>query len=242
MNQKELKEYMYSFLVEYYGVRNVYSEEGFIFVKGDLPVTLVAHLDTVHEVQVSEDTIVVNDNIVSSPVGIGGDDRCGVYAIKKLVELGLKPTIVLTEDEEIGCIGARTFSKNHQYLRHIKECNFIVELDRKGRNDAVFYDCHNEFFKDYIISRGWEYNTGSCSDICYIAPITNVAAVNLSVGYYNAHTENEYVNFDDLEETILRVKDLLNEQRRIFRKFKFHNNPEDFIETIKSYKENFHKL
>jgi hypothetical protein len=70
----------------------------------------------------------------------------------------------------------------------------MIELDRKGKTDAVFYDCDNPKFTDFITDFGpWTENFGSFSDISYLAPAIGCAAVNLSVGYYNQHTAKEYV-------------------------------------------------
>lgn len=73
-----------------------------------------------------------------------------------------------------------------------------IMIDRKIENDAVFYDCDNEEFKRFVLrsNQGWKEAKGTCSDICYIASAANRAAVNLSVGYYNAHTKEEYVDLD----------------------------------------------
>lgn len=42
--------------------------------------------------------------------------------------------VLLCEDEEVGCIGAKKFTSGS--LR--PQVNYIVELDRRGSNDAVF--------------------------------------------------------------------------------------------------------
>ncbi|MBO6179870.1 MAG: hypothetical protein J6O04_11890 [Selenomonadaceae bacterium] len=43
-------------------------------------------------------------------------------------------------------------------------------------------------FKNYITLKGYRTAFGSFSDISVIAPALDVAAVNLSSGYYYAHT------------------------------------------------------
>ena len=56
--------------------------------------------------------------------GIGGDDRCGVYALNKIYEMStVKPFLLFTCNEEI---------------------------DKKGTNYAVYYDCANLDFEKYI--------------------------------------------------------------------------------------------
>ncbi len=82
--------------------KTLISKGNFILVQGLAPVMLVAHLDTVHEQPVRDICISDDRNILMSPQGIGGDDRCGVFALcnlnlgyslraaRKLAGLGLK--------------------------------------------------------------------------------------------------------------------------------------------------------
>lgn len=53
----------------------------FLLVRDEVPVLLVAHLDTVHESPVRTICTSQQGNILMSPQGIGGDDRCGVYGL-----------------------------------------------------------------------------------------------------------------------------------------------------------------
>ena len=77
---------------------------------------------------------------------------------------------------------------------------FLVEIDRKGANDAVYYDCDNPDFEEYITGKGFQTAIGSFSDISLLAPELGVAAVNLSSGYYNAHTLHEFINVNELHD------------------------------------------
>ena len=182
----------------------------FILVKGTAPVMLVAHLDTVHEQSVCDICKSADGNILMSPQGIGGDDRCGVYALATIYELtDKKPFLLFTCNEEIGGLGAQVFCECHrekQLPAELDTLKFIVEIDRRGSHDAVFYD-----FEEYIAGKGFTFAHGSFSDISYIAPELNVAAVNLSSGYYNAHTRHEYINRAELESTIEKVCEMVND-------------------------------
>ena len=72
--------------------------------------------------------------------------------------------------------------------------NYLIQLDRRGNDDAVFYDCDNKEFTEFITEKDWDLAQGSYTDICEIAPILNTAAVNFSCGYYHEHHLNEYEN------------------------------------------------
>lgn len=184
----------------------------YIFVQGNSPILLVCHLDTVHKN--TPQVICEGDgNILMSPQGIGGDDRCGVYAALKLYDEKLKPYLLFTCDEEIGGVGAREFARDveNKKLPNLSFIKFCIEIDRKGKNDAVFYYCDNKDFTSYIVSKGFKEEYGSYSDIVDICPALGCAGVNLSSGYYNAHTLHEYINLNQLKKVIEKVKGIVKE-------------------------------
>ena len=63
----------------------------YILVPGQAPVMLLAHLDTVHHQPVKTICRSDNGNILMSPEGIGGDDRCGVYALVTIRARRVRP-------------------------------------------------------------------------------------------------------------------------------------------------------
>ena len=194
--------------------KTLISKGNFILVHGQAPVMLVAHLDTVHDEPVKDICISADGNIIMSPQGIGGDDRCGVFALVKAYRLSkIKPWLLFCCDEEIGGLGAKKFCRAHQQHQLPKELNdlkFLVELDRKGSRDAVYYHCDNPDFEAYISGKGFKTAQGSFSDISLIAPELGIAAVNLSCGYYSAHTRHEHINRAELNDTICKVVDIIS--------------------------------
>ncbi len=202
-------------LYGHYHDKAIACEGKFLLIRGTAPMLLVAHLDTVHHKRVK--TICKSDdgNIIMSPEGIGGDDRCGVYALVKVYALAeKKPWLLFTCDEETGAEGAKAFIKAYQenkFPKMIDEIKCILELDRKGENDAVYYNCINDEFETYISSKGFKTDIGSFSDISLIAPEMGVAAVNLSVGYYNAHSQHEYIDCAQLETVIGKVGEIVED-------------------------------
>ena len=200
-------------LLEMFRNNVIYSKNNFILVKGVAPILLVAHLDTVHEKPVRDICKSGDGNILMSPQGIGGDDRCGVYTLVKSYERSeIKPHLLFTCNEENGGLGAKSFVKCLDKLSpELFNLKCIVEIDRKGSNDAVYYDCDNSEFEKYITGKGFETAQGSFSDISVIAPALGVAGVNLSSGYYNAHRLHEYINRAELETTITKVIEIVDD-------------------------------
>ena len=205
MTQNDLKKYTKDTLLKF-GYPKVISGNGFVYAQGELPILLVAHLDTVHKElpkTIHYDKI---KKILSSPEGIGGDDRCGIYMILEIVKYS-KCSVLFCEDEEIGAIGANNFIKSS--ISKNLEFNYIMEFDRKGSNDAVFYDCANEEFEQFITKKFFKTAYGSFSDISVLAPELGCAAVNLSCGYYNAHTTDEYVVWDEMMKSIWAAHEII---------------------------------
>jgi hypothetical protein len=197
LSQKQLKNYVVKRLSKKYD--NVISEDGYVYAQGTFPVLLVAHLDTVHENAPNPILYDVENDTYSSPNGIGGDDRCGVFMILEIMQR-YNCSILFCEDEEIGGVGARKFIKSD--LAKDLTFNYIIEFDRRGYNDAVFYDCENDEFETFITQNFYKTAYGSFSDISVIAPFLGCAAVNLSCGYYAAHTKEEYVVYPEMMRSI----------------------------------------
>lgn len=208
MSQSQLKTYLTKYLNSKYN--EVTSSDGFIYANGTFPVLLVAHMDTVHKEQVRQIVYADKLNKISSPQGIGGDDRCGIHMIMQIIK-DYNCSVLFTEDEEIGCIGASKFVKALRKKEiEIAKVNYMIELDRKGEKDAVFYECDNPEFEQFILlDDDWKFANGSYTDIVELEPEIGVAGVNLSCGYYNAHTIDEYVIMSEMKENINKVKKLL---------------------------------
>lgn len=208
MSQRQLKTYLTKYIKSKYN--DVTSDDGFIYAKGTFPVLLVAHMDTVHKEKVKQIVYEDSGDKISSPQGIGGDDRCGVYMILNIIK-DYNCSVLFTEDEEIGCIGAKKFIQALSKKEiEIAKVNYMIELDRKGDKDAIFYECDNPEFENFILQDDdWQYAHGSYTDIVELEPEIGVAGVNFSCGYYNAHTTDEYVIISEMNANIDKVKRLL---------------------------------
>lgn len=205
MSQKTLKKFVAQQLKHMYD--DVTVGDGYVYAQGSFPVLLVAHLDTVHTK--CPETFVYDNatDALSSPQGIGGDDRCGVYMILQIIKK-FACSVLFCEDEEIGGVGAEKFIKTE--LAKGLDFYYIIELDRQGSNDAVFYHCENDAFEEFITKDFYKTAWGTFSDISVLAPFFGCAAVNLSCGYYKAHTANEYVVLSEMDESIYEVCKILD--------------------------------
>lgn len=212
-------------------LKKVYSEvietKDYIFAEGDIPVALVAHLDTVFE----KDKVHKRDKlfydiekgIMWNPYGAGFDDKAGVFAILKIIQKGYRPHIIFTTDEELGGIGAMALTDKYENCP-FKELKYVIELDRANEVDCVFYDCYNPKFIEYIESFGFIEAWGTFSDIDVICEDWGVAGVNLSIGYKDEHTCSETLNVNAMFKTIEKIEHMLQDVKNV-EQFKYIRAP-----------------
>ena len=175
--------------------------------KQDLKPYFVSHIDTVHSIIPDKDykvkkEIHSNDIIYSSDYGIGGDDKNGIFICLELLEMFNNIKVVFFSGEEIGCIGSSQID-----LDLLNDCLYLIQLDRKGNSDIIdTYCCDETISKDfrnflYPIANNYGYDQGSgtVTDVMTLfSRQIDISCVNLSCGYYNAHTTDEYISLKDL--------------------------------------------
>lgn len=207
LSQEGMRRTLSRYLETKYPKDAVISAKEYLYAIGDIPIALVAHMDTVFKEPPTDIYYDKDKNIMWSPQGLGADDRAGIFCILKILQVGLRPTVIFTTDEEIGADGAEAFTKT--FNKPLSPINYVVQLDRRGANDCVFYDCDNESFVQYVESFGFAESWGSFSDISVICPVWGIAGVNLSVGYENEHNLVETLNTTHMLQTIAKVKKML---------------------------------
>lgn len=208
LDQKELKAYLVNVLKEN-GYSDIVNEDGFIYAKGSENYLLAAHMDRHPNLKekvitIDESVNQKNEEIWISPEGIAGDDRCGVYIILELIKI-YKPSVLFTEDEEIGCVGSKKFIDT-KYIEDLKCLNYFIQIDRghthrnivdkhnKHGRDVVFYEVNNKLFIENVCKyTGYGIGKGTCTDIVYLSKATDVASFNISAGYYDEHSLKEYI-------------------------------------------------
>lgn len=192
-------------MLQQFKYKKVIRGKEFVYAAGRTPILLVAHVDTVHHappVNIFHDQAA---GVLWSPQGLGADDRAGVLGILEILRRGHKPHVLFTDGEESGCTGA---AEAISVLRD-PGVLYVVELDRRNGGEAVFYNCDNAKFKEYVLSFGFREEHGTFTDITTLCPAWGVAGVNLSCGYYNAHDNAEYLKLSELWTTLEKLEKML---------------------------------
>lgn len=186
---------------------NIYATKG----NASLYPTMVCHIDTVHDINDNAVVCQLDDNLFAMdketmlPHGIGGDDKVGIYiTIMCLLHFdNFKAAFFV--DEEVGCIGSRNAK-----MRFFDDSTIILQCDRQGYHDFVTEIsnvtlCNDDLLND-IQPTLQEFARKTCNggmtDVQQIAKATNIQCANMSCGYYMPHTDNEYINLTDVQDTL----------------------------------------
>lgn len=227
MSQPKLYKYLYKYLCGKYGHSKVITDIGseWMIAIGEDPLIVCAHLDTVFPEPPINIFVDKEAQVMWAPKGLGADDRAGVYAILTLLMDGYKPTVIFTTGEEIGCKGASSLVYNFPNCP-VSGIKCIIQLDRRNGGEAVYYACKNKKFEDWISMHGFMTEHGTFTDISVICPKWGIAGVNLSVGYYNEHTKQEFLRYNDLEYTLGHMRRIIVDLRELDEEFIYIKDPE----------------
>lgn len=211
---------------------------------------LNSHMDTVSGVV--EDKRIVNDNGVYTahlPNGdrtvLGADDRAGIATILTIMNFlpNFNGTLKVSfyREEEIGCVGSSNSDKTF-----LSDVDLSITFDRHGSKDIVVgtmgqpFSCNEvgNWLEIIASTNGFEYKAieGGISDAMTVSE-EGINAVNLSVGYYNEHTKNEFLVFSELYTTLEFAKVAIEDLNRVYYTFTPVPKENQWIEawSYKSY-------
>lgn len=172
------------------------------------------HLDNVwsHESQHHLNNVEMNNGVLSSGFNIWGDDKCGVaIAIQLFKKYGDKFSYLFTVDEEIWSHGVKHFIQHHR--DELESLTFCVIGDRRWKNDVIWtknWYCSQEFLsriqplmnQHNFINTSWLVSDGD--HLC-----DHINTVNVSVWYYEPHTDREHINVGDFIDSYKFIESLM---------------------------------
>lgn len=152
------------------------------------------------------------------PRVLGGDDKCGIFIALKVAEMlpDIPLKILFTVQEETGCIGINHFVKNNEEF--FEDVKYSLTIDRRDKDNLLWSQlgtrsCDDNFaaklsregVKEGIPVRLMD---GSVADVIYIRDhVPN--SVNMSAGYYSAHSKDEYIIPSDVDRIVGWVRNIL---------------------------------
>jgi putative aminopeptidase FrvX len=177
---------------------------------------IVAHMDEVHYVRPDWFRIVVykdnyilgGDAEVLRPAGIGADDKNGIWVALRLLEKFDAMKAAFFVQEEVGCKGSGAAD-----MTFFDDCRFVLQADRKGGSDFINVAggtelCNSKFIKDmHLGDYGYKCTQGLTTDVMTLKQRgLKVSCANISCGYYNPHTPDEYTSFAELENCLAFIE------------------------------------
>ncbi len=197
------------------------NQERFLYVRGKRKnkVLLVAHADTIWDRHYEEHysgnhELRFENGIISSGTnecGIGADDRAGCAIVWLLRDMG--HSLLITDGEEYGKKGASWLESHKKDIAD--EINsthqFVIQFDRQNGQDFKCYIVGTDEFRSYVAEKtGYvEPDRTRSTDICVLCK--KITGVNLSIGFYNEHTNEEYLVIKEWEHTLNITRKWLSE-------------------------------
>lgn len=196
-----------------------------LVVKGNAKVypCIASHMDTVHRIHSSfeirvnkkQDREIATAWSYKNQVGVGGDDKCGIFACLYMLRLFDNIKVAFFTQEEIGMPGS-----NEIDTKWFKDVGYIIQLDRWGRGDLICVNggqstVNKEFLRAAIVpinTHGYHEEEGLITDSINLWNNNiGISCVNVSCGYYQHHTSVESIDLNEFWNSLCFTKQLITE-------------------------------
>jgi len=200
---------------------------------------ICCHMDTVHKIKKNplpvEKFKKDGSWIYTSKYGIGGDDKCGIFICLSMLKKFGNIKAFFFSNEEVGMQGSYSLD-----LEEFKDISYLIEADRKGNSDIItqhfgeslisenFYNYIENIRKKY----GYEHTEGIGTDVSSLVEKgLNLSVINVSCGFYNPHTLQEYIILKDVYKAMDFIEDVIKKpnNKQFKNKFQGTNYRENFF-------------
>lgn len=186
---------------------------------------IVAHLDQVQDIHSSDFKAIETEDIIfgysaknRQQEGLGADDKNGIWIVLKCLEKYDYLKVALFVQEEIGCVGS-----SQADMSFFDDCRFVLQADRKGHSDFITTIgwsplCSEEFINDCQIEKfGYKEATGMITDVGELKHQgLPISVANISCGYYEPHTDNEFTVKADLLNSLVLVENIIGTCQKVY--------------------------
>ncbi len=232
--EERMRDYIIEFAIKNYIEYKVDTKGNIYLTKGSEKMTqgeyypcVVSHIDTTHK---NHTNLIKNDERLKidenngiltaynphngNQTGIGGDDKCGVFVCLSLLEHFdiLKASFFV--EEEIGMLGSKQADPEF-----FKDVGYAIQFDAPSAN-WVSEVCSgvklfDEDFKTQItqvLAEGGytNFSKDPFTDVKQLAQKFDFNCLNLGCGYYQQHSDKEYVVIEEVEKSLKMGKNLID--------------------------------
>jgi len=206
-------------------IGNIYVTKGSVGDDEYFPC-IASHMDTVHDIEQNfkinsykdkkDGHTILNARSLKRPTGIGGDDKNGVYSCLYMLERFDKIKAAFFTQEESGCIG----SSDAKDAEFFKDVGYIIQLDRWGRSDFIntyvgvktVSEEYDKIATPIMKKYGYKSTSGLFTDSINLWDNDiGVSCVNVSCGYYEHHTNYEYIDLNQFYHSLLFTEELISQ-------------------------------
>ncbi len=214
--------------------------------KGKPYPCVLAHMDEVHR-PVPDIRIIETGNFLfgwsdnrRSTVGIGADDKNGIYVCLRALEDLQSVKCIFTVGEEIGGVGSNAIDID----RWLTNVRYVIMCDRRNGSDFITTIngtplASSEFKKaalEIIGQRGYKKDHGMFTDV-YVLKTRglDVSTCNMSCGYYHPHAENECTNIAELQNCVDAVIEMCTKMTGVY-KHKYEKSKYKTYDEMSNYR------
>lgn len=181
-------------------------------------LVFTAHLDTVHRTNGFNQLLLIEKSMMlvaddaktGQPTVLGADDAAGMYILVEMIKAGKPGTYFFFVGEECGGIGSSAFVMDNPAF----SASMCVSFDRRGYSDVITHQggyetCSSKFawslcgeLNQHMTGRQKAYkpsDAGIYTDSKEFAELVP-ECTNISVGYFNEHTDREELDVRHLLE------------------------------------------
>lgn len=184
-------------------------------------VLLIAHADTVWDKRYMPDKkFQQSAHLVNGfyegengECGIGADDRAGCAMLYLLLNSG--HSVLILDGEEHGQVGAHYLKDTYPDIyTELNEHQYMIQLDRRNANEYKCYDIPvSREFREFIEKEFSFGDAGTKARTDIVALCDKICGVNLSVGYYQEHTPQEKLCYEEWLHTYEVLAKLLEKKQ-----------------------------
>ena len=206
--------------LDYDSTGNIYATKG----RGESYPCVVSHIDQVQKKHNRDFKVIEIDGkcfgfspCVMEMQGLGADDKNGIWVCLQCLAKYDLIKCAFFVGEEIGCVGS-----SDAKMEFFEDCRFVLQCDRRNGGDlitSIWSDlCSKEFlddidFKDF----GYRECDGLITDVGTLKDNgLKVSCVNMSCGYYEPHTDEEWTNLAELQNCLEFVEHIIEKCTRVY--------------------------
>jgi len=165
------------------------------------------HLDTYPLLNISEQITIIADGDIIRTDGrtlLGADDKAGMTVMLSMIQAGVPGIYGFFLAEEIGLLGSEFAAGDRTWEELMKDVGAVISFDRRGTSSVITHQggkrtCSIKYadqicnaFHMHGLNLKPDKNGSSTDSLSFFRANKQLQCTNISVGYGNAHSYEEF--------------------------------------------------